>query len=46
MEQPDQVITGYGFESDDRFLKPVVHNIAGIFYVDQDAEKAKTDSVN
>ena len=46
MEKPDQIMTGYGFESDDQFMKPVVHNISGIVYIDEDAEKAKTDSVN
>lgn len=34
-------MTGYGFESDDQFMKPVVHNISGIVYIDEDAEKAK-----
>lgn len=45
MEKPDQIMTGYGFESDDRFLRPVVRNLSGIVYIDEDADKAKTDSV-
>lgn len=45
MEQPDQTITGYGFESDDQFMQPVVRNIAGTFYVDEEADSTKTDSV-
>lgn len=44
MEQTDRVITGYGFESDDRFMQPIIHNIAGIFYVD-DEPVAPVDSV-
>lgn len=44
MEQPDQTITGYGFESDDRFMQPVVHDIAGIFFVDEKSDSTKTAS--
>lgn len=45
IEQPDKVITGHGFDSNQQMTVYVIHNIEGIFYVDEDAEKAKNDSV-
>lgn len=45
IEQPDKVITGHGFDSNQQMTIYVIHNIEGIFYVDEDAEKAKNDSV-
>lgn len=57
IQQPDRVITGYGFESDQQMNVYVVDNIAGIFYIDEQSEttqpevtplptdSSKTDSV-
>lgn len=45
IEQPDKIITGHGFDSNQQMTVYVIHNIEGIFYVDEDAEKAKNDSV-
>ncbi len=48
MEEPDKVVWGYGFESDQQFDSPEVLNIAGTFYIDEEAEASepvRTDSV-
>ncbi|WP_455592357.1 LPS export ABC transporter periplasmic protein LptC [Bacteroides sp.] len=45
IEQPDKVITGHGFDSNQQMTVYVINNIEGIFYVDEDADKAKNDSV-
>lgn len=45
IEQPDKIITGHGFDSNQQMTVYVIHNIEGVFYVDEDAEKAKNDSV-
>lgn len=45
IEQPDKVITGRGFDSNQQMTIYVIDNIEGIFYVD-DADSTKTDSVN
>lgn len=45
IEQPDKIITGHGFDSNQQMTVYVIHNIEGIFYVDEEAEKAKNDSV-
>ncbi|KAA6345047.1 Lipopolysaccharide export system protein LptC [termite gut metagenome] len=43
IKQVDRIITGYGFESDQQMIKPVINNMEGIFYVN---ESAPTDSIN
>ncbi|MDR0893379.1 MAG: LPS export ABC transporter periplasmic protein LptC [Mediterranea sp.] len=35
IQQPDRIITGYGFDSDQQMTKYVIRNIAGIFDVDE-----------
>lgn len=45
IEQPDKIITGHGFDSNQQMTVYVIHNIEGVFYVDEEAEKAKNDSV-
>lgn len=48
IEQPDRIITGHGFDSNQQMTVYVIHNIEGIFYVDEEAEKqdsVKTDSI-
>lgn len=42
IEQPDRIITGHGFDSNQQMTVYVIRNIEGIFYVEDDA---KTDSV-
>lgn len=46
IEQPDRIITGYGFDSNQQMTVYTIHNMDGIFYVDEEAEAAKTDSLN
>lgn len=46
IEQPDRIITGHGFDSNQQMTVYVIHNIEGIFYVDDTADSTKTDSVN
>lgn len=45
IEQPDRIITGHGFDSNQQMTVYVIHNIEGIFYVDEAADSTKTDSV-
>lgn len=45
IEQPDKIITGHGFDSNQQMTVYVIHNMEGILYVDEDTEKAKNDSV-
>lgn len=45
IEQPDRIITGHGFDSNQQMTVYVIHNIEGIFYVDDTADSTKTDSV-
>ncbi|MBP6064906.1 LPS export ABC transporter periplasmic protein LptC [Bacteroides sp.] len=45
IEQPDRIITGHGFDSNQQMTTYVIHNMEGIFYVDQAADSTKTDSV-
>lgn len=37
IEQPDRIITGYGFDSDQRMEDWTIYRISGIFYVDEEA---------
>lgn len=52
IQQPDRIITGQGFDSNQEMTIYVIHNIQGIFYVDDEASgppqpetKALPDSV-
>lgn len=45
IEQPDRIISGHGFDSNQQMTVYVIHNIEGIFYVDEEADSTKTDSV-
>ena len=48
IEQPDRVITGYGFESNQEMTIYTIYKPEGIFYVDEEAgtaDSVKTDSV-
>lgn len=45
IEQPDRVITGYGFDSNQQMTVYRIHNGGGVFEVD-DTQTAKPDSVN
>ena len=48
IEQPDRVITGYGFESNQEMTIYTIYKPEGIFYVDEGAgtaDSVKTDSV-
>lgn len=47
IEQPDRVITGYGFESNQEMTIYTIYKPEGIFYVDEEAgtaDSVKTDS--
>lgn len=48
IQQPDRIITGYGFDSNEQMTIYTIHNIEGIFYVDEQAESGATsvDSLN
>ena len=52
IQQPDRIITGHGFDSNQQMTVYTIHNIEGIFYVDDEATappqpetKALPDSV-
>lgn len=45
IEQPDRIITGYGFDSNQKMTIYQIRNMGGIFYVDEEEQKASTDSV-
>ena len=52
IQQPDRIITGHGFDSNQQMTIYTIHNIEGIFYVDEEAggppqpeTKALPDSV-
>ena len=52
IQQPDRIITGHGFDSNQQMPIYTIHNIEGIFYVDEEAggppqpeTKALPDSV-
>ena len=45
IEQPDRIITGYGFDSNQQMTIYQIKNMGGIFYVDEEEQKASTDSV-
>lgn len=47
IEQPDRIITGYGFESNQQMTKYTIRKSGGIFYVDETApsDSLQTDSL-
>lgn len=45
IEQPDKIITGYGFDSNQQMTIYTIHDMGGIFYVDEKADSLKKDSV-
>lgn len=45
IQQPDKIITGHGFDSNQQMTVYVIHNIEGVLYVDEKAEEVKKDSV-
>ncbi|WP_455584249.1 LPS export ABC transporter periplasmic protein LptC [Bacteroides sp.] len=45
IEQPDRIITGRGFDSNQQMTVYQIRNMEGIFYVDEEEQKAPTDSV-
>ena len=45
IEQPDRVITGCGFESNQQMTAYTIHKPEGIFYVDEQAVPASPDSL-
>lgn len=45
IEQPDRIITGHGFDSNQQMTIYVIDSIGGTFYVDEKADSTKTDSV-
>lgn len=45
IEQPDRIITGYGFDSNQQMTNYKIRNMGGIFYVDEEEQKAPADSV-
>lgn len=45
IEQPDRIITGVGFDSNQQMTNYKIRNMGGIFYVDEEEQKAPADSV-
>ena len=50
IKQPDRIITGHGFESNQQMTVYTIHQTEGIFYVDENAQQpdtlqAKTDTL-
>ena len=49
IEQPDRIITGHGFESNQQMTVYTIRKPEGIFYVDEEAAAAdslQTDTIN
>lgn len=49
IEQPDRIITGHGFDSNQQMTVYTINQPEGVFYVDEEAtavDSLKTDSVN
>ena len=42
-QQPDRVITGHGFDSNQQMTVYVIQNIEGIFYVDENEGTAQPE---
>lgn len=45
IQQPDRIITGYGFDSNEQMTIYAIHNIGGVFDVDEHASTAPSDSL-
>ncbi|MCD8166509.1 MAG: LPS export ABC transporter periplasmic protein LptC [Bacteroides sp.] len=45
IEEPDRIISGYGFESNQQMTRYRILNMDGIFYVEDEKEIAPTDSI-
>ena len=45
IEQPDRIITGHGFESNQEMTIYTIHQTEGIFYVDQETQQS-TDTLH
>ncbi|MEG1564886.1 MAG: LPS export ABC transporter periplasmic protein LptC [Bacteroides sp.] len=43
--QPDRIITGHGFDSNEEMTVYVINNMEGVFYVEDKVDSVKTDSV-
>ena len=46
IQQPDRIIMGYGFDSNQQMTIYQIHNIEGIFYVDEEETKTKPTSTS
>ena len=49
IEQPDRIITGRGFESNQQMTVYKIHKPEGVFYIDEEAlagDSLQTDSIN
>lgn len=44
IEQPDRIITGHGFDSNQQMTVYVIRNIEGIFYVEDDAKNTQPET--
>ncbi|WP_321330680.1 LPS export ABC transporter periplasmic protein LptC [uncultured Bacteroides sp.] len=45
IEQPDKIITGHGFDSNQQMTVYKIHNIEGVFYVNDEPSLNQSDSV-
>ncbi|WP_321479295.1 LPS export ABC transporter periplasmic protein LptC [uncultured Bacteroides sp.] len=45
IEQPDKVILGHGFDSNQQMTVYNIHNIEGVFYIDEQEASVKNDSL-
>ncbi len=46
IEQPDRIVTGHGFDSNQQMTAWEIHNMEGIFYIDdEDTQSATTDTI-
>ncbi len=45
IDQPDRIITGYGFESNQQMTNYRILNVQGIFYVEDEAMAVRNDSL-
>ena len=46
IEQPDRIVTGHGFDSNQQMTAWEIHNMEGIFYIDdEDAQTTPTDTI-
>ncbi len=45
IEEPDRIIMGYGFESNQQMTNYEIMNVEGIFYVEDEEETSANDSI-